>query len=369
MIGTRGVPARYGGFETAVEHVGTSLVEAGHHVTVYCRNPGQTLTRYHGMRLRNLPAIRRSSLETLSHSGISTAYAVFRDRPDAAFVFNAANAPYVPILTRTGIPTAVHIDGLDWKRAKWQGAGSRYYKWAERRAVRSATSVVADAVAIQEYLANRYGRDSVMIPYGAPITHASADAIAPLGLSSGSYHLVVARIEPENHVREILHGFLASPASLPLVVVGSAPYEGPYQREVAAIAQESPRIQLLGSVWDQELLDSLYGNCQTYVHGHSVGGTNPSLLRAMGAGAPVVAFDCDFNREVTAGTAMLFAGPADLTDILVQSESSTAEFERLGEQGRAHVAEHYRWDDVCLAYLRLAEQLTGLRTPDKATGA
>lgn len=357
MIGTRGVPARYGGFETAVEEIGHRLVAAGHQVTVYCRNRGQRERTYGGMRLVNLPAVRVRSLETITHSGISIAHAIIRGRPDAAFVFNAANAPYLPFLRASGIPTAVHIDGLEWKRAKWAGNGARYYRWAERRSVLAADAVIADAQAIADHVSVAHGRDAVLIPYGAPVTHAGAQRLVELNLEPDRYHLVVARFEPENHVREIVAGYVASDAVLPLVVVGSAPYSDAYRAEIKMAAGADPRVRLVGSLWDQELLDALYGHARSYLHGHSVGGTNPSLLRAMGAGAPVSVFDCPFNREVTAGCATLFRDPSEVGEAVLAAERDGQAAAERGERGRAHAAATYRWEDVAKAYHDLARVL------------
>jgi hypothetical protein len=131
MLGTRGVPARYGGFETAVEEIGKRLVLAGHEVTVFCRGNREFGDEYLGMRLVHLPSVRRKALETLSHTALSVVHSEARDA-DMAFVFNAANAPLLPVLRLTGTPVAVHVDGLEWQRSKWSGAGQRYYLACER---------------------------------------------------------------------------------------------------------------------------------------------------------------------------------------------------------------------------------------------
>ena len=357
LIGTRGVPARYGGFETAIEEIGPRLATRGHEITVYCRNPGQKQTEYLGMRLVNLPALRRRSLETLSHSLLSVAHAVVSLRPDVAILFNAANAPLLPILNVARIPVAVHMDGLEWKRAKWAGAGAKYYRSAERWSARFADECIADARGISEHLLREHGRDSVYIPYGAELVHLDGSRLREIGLVRHEYHLVVARFEPENHVREIVAGYTASPARFPLIVVGSAPYSDDYTRSVHAAAGNDPRVQFVGGVWDQELLNDLYGGTLTYCHGHSVGGTNPSLLRAMGAGAPVVAHDNVFNREVTGGFARFFSKPADIAASLLADEADQVGALERGAKGRSHAAEEYSWESVADDYERLCRQL------------
>ncbi|WP_199286784.1 DUF1972 domain-containing protein [Nocardioides houyundeii] len=244
MIGTRGVPAQYGGFETAIEEIGQRLVKRGHRVDVYCRNAGQDERTHLGMRLINLPAVRKRSLETLSHTGLSVAHAI-GSRPDAAIVFNAANAPYLRLLKMARIPVAVHMDGLEWKREKWKGAGARYYKRAEEKAAASGVPLIADARGIAEHLRTAYGRDSHFIPYGAPILDAGDDLLNKVGLERNRYHLVVARMEPENHVTQIVEGHVAAKAELPLVVVGSAPYGNEYMDRVRRLAQQGD-VRLLG---------------------------------------------------------------------------------------------------------------------------
>jgi glycosyltransferase involved in cell wall biosynthesis len=361
MIGTRGVPARYGGFETAIEEIGRRLVERGHEVTVYCRNPGQAQTRHLGMRLVNLPAVRRRELDTLSHSTLSVRHAVTRARPDVAVVFNAANAPLLPVLKTARIPTAVHVDGLEWRRAKWAGTGARYYRWAERAVVRRADEVIADSNGIVAHLRSVYGREATYIPYGAPIVEAADDRLTELGLTRHGFHLAVARFAPENHVREIVEGFVASSAVNPLVVVGGAPYEEAYTALVHAAAGDDRRVRFVGEVWDHELLSQLYGNALSYLHGHSVGGTNPSLLQAMGAGAPVSVHDVVFNHEVTGGHARLWTTSADVCSAVKADEGDVAAALERGAKGRGHVELAYRWDDVAAAYEDLCMALGGRR--------
>ncbi|KAA1422780.1 glycosyltransferase family 1 protein [Mumia zhuanghuii] len=373
LIGTRGVPARYGGFETAVEEIGRRLADSGHEVWVYCRTveDEDRPRTYLGMHLVHLPAVRRKTLETLSHTALSVAHAVTRRRRfDAAVVFNAANAPFVPGLRLRRTPVAVHVDGLEWQRAKWSGAGRRYYRTAESASVRWADALIADAVGIADYYEDEFGVETTFVPYGAPILDSSAaDRIAELDLTPGRYHLVVARFEPENHVREIVAGYRASRADHPLVVVGSAPYADAYTAEIEALASDDPRIRLVGGVWDQAQLDQLYANAATYLHGHSVGGTNPSLLRAMGAGAPVIAFDVVFNREVLGDAAPVFSSPDDLARLVEKAEGDPEGTRALGRSLQERASRRYRWEDVADAYADLLERLTrGYSTRGAASG-
>lgn len=366
MVGTRGVPAHYGGFETCVEEVGARLADRGHDVVVYCRrasedDDGDRLAVHRGMRLVHLPAMRSRTLETLSHTGASVAHLVRRPT-DVALVFNAANAPYLPLLRVRRIPVATHVDGLEWKRAKWGATGQSYYRRSEALAVRFSDALIADAVGIQDYYTERFGAETTLITYGAPVVGGGGDPVrlAELGLEPGGYHLVVARFEPENHVDVIVEGYSASRARKPLVVVGSAPYSDAYTQRVRSLADD--RVTFLGGVWDQDLLDELYAGSHTYLHGHSVGGTNPSLLRAIGASAAVSAFDVSFNREVLADAGAYWTTPDDVRAVVERTEDDAADTALRGGLA-AERAALYDWDVVTDGYEALCQRLARLRTP------
>jgi glycosyltransferase involved in cell wall biosynthesis len=359
ILGTRGVPATYGGFETAVEEIGKRLVTRGYEVTVYCRNPGQKQTEYLGMHLVNLPAIKHRFTETLSHTTFSTAHAIIKDHPDVVLLLNAGNAPLLRPLKLAKIPTAIHLDGLESKREKWRGAGAKYYKWAEDASVKQGQEVIADAQAIADHVKAGYNRDCVVIAYGAPVIHPKSTRLHELGLEKNNYHLVVARFEPENHVLEAVHAFKASEETKPLVVVGSAPYSQWYVDAVHGAAANDPRIHFTSGIYDQELLDQLYGNATTYIHGHSVGGTNPSLLRAMGAGAAVLAYDVEFNREVTNDQALFWSDADALTGLFdeIATGNKDQELNDLKAKSQQRILEHYQWDQVTDQYEALIKKL------------
>ncbi len=361
MLGTRGVPAHYGGFETCVEEVGARLAARGHDVVVYCRSTApkaQRPKRHRGMRLVYLPAIRRRSLETLSHSAISVAHLMLHGA-DVAFFYNSANAAFLPLARLRRIPVATHVDGLEWKRAKWSGAGRRYYRVAEQLAVRWSDALIADAQGIADYYTAQFAAPTVGIAYGtATPTPEAVHRISELGLEPGGYHLVVARFEPENHVDTIVDGYVRSGCALPLVVVGSAPYGREYTDRVRRLADG--RVRMLGGIWDNELLDGLYAGALTYLHGHSVGGTNPSLLRAMGASTAVIAWDVNFNEEVLGDAGLYFSRPDELARLLEAAESDP-EAEALRGLRGAEEAKRYDWNDVAERYEALAKELPARR--------
>lgn len=349
FVGTRGIPAAYGGFETAVEEIGSRLAERGHEVRVYRRGRERPFC-YKGISVVSLPAIRVKSLETLSHTALSVGHLLCH-RVDAAVVMNVANAPLARILKRAAIPVALHLDGLEWMRGKWGPVGKMYYKKTEKWAAGAASELIADSGGIVSYYQDRYGVEPVFIPYGAgeplPLDVAALHAI---GLSPGRFHLSVARLEPENQVLEIIQGYVSSAARLPLVVVGDVPYRSNYKDRVLAAAAGDSRVLWLGSVYEQSKLDSLYRGALSYIHGHSVGGTNPSLLRAMAAGSLPLVHGNVFNLEVVGpGSGVCWRGEKDLFQLIdrVEMDPSWVRTSRTETSGRLA---HYSWDGVAEAY-------------------
>ncbi|WP_136050874.1 DUF1972 domain-containing protein [Microbacterium sp. K36] len=358
MVGTRGVPAAYGGFETAIEEVGRRLADRGHDVVVYTRGSEHREKEYLGMRVVHLPAVPVKQVETLSHTGLSALHLLFHRRPDATFVFNAANSPFLPLLRLRRAPVALHMDGLEWRRSKWGPRGKAYYRWAEQFGVRTADALIADAPGISDYYRHQFDVPTELIRYGAPILdQPPTHRLAEMELTPGGYHLVVARFEPENHVLEIVRGYRASAARLPLVVVGSAPYAAGYIQEIRNAAEGDERIRLVGGVYDQELLDALYAHAATYLHGHSVGGTNPSLLRAMGAGTAVIGYEVPFNREVLDGNGWFFADADDVAAHVAAAEGDTAARDAHAAAVQEIARTRFRWDDVADEYEDLARRL------------
>ena len=336
---------------------GLRLASRGHRVRVYCRTSnrrGSDLASYRGMELIHRGALPRRSLETISHSALSVGHLIGR-RTDVAIVFNAANSLLLPALRSARIPVATHVDGLEWKRAKWGTVGSQYYRAAERLAIRWSDALIADARGIADYYRERFDAETELITYGAPNISAIGDTrLAEVGLASKGYHLAVARFEPENNIDVIVRGYRRSKARLPLVVVGSAPYADEYTRSVHSLADE--RVRFLGGVWDQDLLDQLYAHAFVYLHGHSVGGTNPSLLRAIGAGTPTVAFDVGFNRDVLGDVGWYFRNSEEVAQFVTDIESDP---EQVAARGKAALtrAAAYDWDDVTVCYEQLCRRL------------
>ncbi len=360
ILGTRGIPARYGGFETLAEELSARLVEARHEVTVYTRRHTAVpaVRRHRGAIVRVLPALRTKALETLSHTLVSCLDAS-RRRFDVVLLCNAANAPFLPVLHAKRLPVALNVDGIERKRRKWGALGSRYYRIGEALAARWADVLVTDAAAMQRYYRRAWRRDSVMIPYGGDLPRPVGDAmLRGLGLEADGYLLYVSRFEPENNPDRVAEAYRHVAGNVPLVMVGGAPYAKALAKRVRDVAARDSRIVLAGPIYGEGYRELLF-HARAYVHATEVGGTHPALVEAMGAGRVVFFLDNLPNREVVAGAGVPFRFEAtpSLAEVIGAFLARPAEFQSLAEAARARVMDRYRWDDVAAAYERLLEGL------------
>jgi len=358
ILGTRGVPACYGGFETLAEELGRRLVTRGHEVTVYGRRGfvDPRLERHRGMRLVVLPAIRRKHLETLSHTLLSALHAGGQ-RYDAVLLCNAANAPLVPILKLAGIPVALNVDGLERKRRKWGAVARGYYRLCEALAALLADRLVTDAEVIRRYYRRAYRVASTMIPYGGDLEPPrGADLFERLGLEPGQYLLYVSRFEPENNPDRVVEAYRRLDTHRRLVMVGGAPYAPGLTRRVRELADD--RVLLPGPVYGDGYRQLLF-SCRLYLHATEVGGTHPALVEAMGAGRPVLYYDTPENREVAggAGQPFTFSGERALERVLGSTVEDAALLDELGRRSRQRVVDRYSWEGVATAYEEVLEGL------------
>lgn len=358
FLGSRGIPARYGGFETFVEQVSTRLVELGVDVTVFCEGSRDGAPRtFGGVNLEHVRAWAPGPLRTLQFDAQCIARA--SRRFDVVYMLGYGSSVFCALPRLLGRETWINMDGLEWRRSKWS-APARAWLWSmERLAFRTATRLVFDNAALRDdVLARTRGRVATsVIEYGAPVyvrddeTH----ALARFGLEPGRYRIAVARLEPENHLVEIARAQAASRSELPLAIVTNLELGGSYARELERHA--GPRVKLLGSVYDPDVLKPLRRHAHSYVHGHSVGGTNPSLLEALGCASVVLAHDNAFNREVLAGDALFWSRVDELAEHIRASEAlPAAEIERLRAAGLARAREHYSWERIARAYAALVQE-------------
>jgi len=355
LLGTRGVPAHHGGFETCAEEVSRGLAARGHAVTVYCRwgNAPGNPTTHHGVTLRYTRHIDRKALGTLTHTLAATWDAVRRDF-DVLVYFNVGNVlPIVLAKLMRRVPVVLNVDGLEWKRRKWGWLGQTYYQISEWLSPKVVDRLITDSRAIQEYYARRWRAPSTFLPYGAHLDDARSPAVlSEYGLEPGNYFLTVSRLEPENNADLTVRAFADVVTDKKLVIVG----DGSYRSEFAARLQRTadPRVVFPGAVHDPDRVRELYCGAFAYIHGNEVGGTNPALLRAMGHANCVLALDVPYNAEVVEDAALLYRkDPGDLAGKMRLVLGDPGLVQRLGERARQRVRASYAWEDVVQGYERL----------------
>lgn len=369
LIGTRGVPASYGGFETCVEELGCRLVERGHQVTVYCRSNHyeNQVPSHRGMKLVYLPNLQKKSLDTLSHTFLSMFHAVCQPY-DILMVFNAANSPALLLPRIFNRKIAINTDGLEWKRGKWGRIGRRYYKFAEWLSTKLADRIVADSKGIQDYYRETYGADSCNIAYGAEVaTGKNPKLLDDLSLEPSGYFLQITRFEPENNPLLTLQAFKMLGTDKKLVLVGGVPYESDYSRAITAEARSCPGVILPGCIYDKALLNELWCNCFAYVHGNEVGGTNPALLQTMASGCFTIAIDVPFSRDVLEEGGIYFRkDAADLAEKMRWALDNPLQLAHYKSCAVTRITREYTWDKVTDGYEKLFyELISGKQVPER----
>ena len=358
IIGTRGIPANYGGFETFAEELSKRLVARGHEVTVYCRSHyvARSLKECNGADLIVLPTLRYKYFDTVIHSLLSMLNAVPK-RFDCVLVCNAANSPFIPILEWTGTPVAVNVDGLERHRKKWNALGRLYYALGERASLWFASRVVTDARVIRDYYKERYGADTMLIAYGAEVERSAApEILRKYDLESEKYILYVSRLEPENNAQMVIEAFRKLEIQQPLVIVGDAPYATRYKEHLRDLAAGDVRIRFLGSVYGAEK-KALEQNAAVYVHATEVGGTHPALIEAMGAGNCCLVYDTPENREVAADAGLYYSDSDSLAALLRGVLSDGTLIGEYRRRAQDRVRENYDWETVTDEYERLFERV------------
>lgn len=365
LLGSRGIPARYGGYETLMEEIAVRLAEMGHDVTVYCRShyTRRDETEHGGAHLVRLPTLRTKHLDTPVHTFLSALHALGQSlrgrRYDAALVVNAANALFLPLLRLARVPTALHVDGIEKRRAKWGALGRTVYALSERLACRWPDEVVSDAEAIHDHYLERYGADSWLITYGVdPRPPRERGTLERFGLNERGYFLYVSRFEPENNPHRVVEAYRGVGGELPLVMVGDAPYASRFIDELRANADE--RVIFPGAIYGEGYRELLSG-ALAYVQATEVGGTHPALVEAMGYGNCVVVNDVAENVEVAGPDAPTFRAhdPITLTAVLETLRQDPDEARRLGRFAEDRAAERYSWDAVSRRYAELFAYLAG----------
>src|SRR3954454_7015377 len=359
ILGTRGIPASYSGFETAAEQLAERLTDRGHEVVVYCRPHvvDKRIRTYKGARLVHLPTVRNKYLDTFAHTLLSAIHSAKREKPDVALFFIAGNAPLCMVTRVAGIPTVINIDGLDSDRGKWPALAKAYLRFAERNAPRWADRAITDSHAVADVYEHRYGRRIGVVPYGVEDPGWDGrGTLGQLGLQARRYVLFVGRLEPENNPHLLVEAWarlpLAQTNGMKLVVVGGAPYADDYIRTV--MREGDPRVVFPGYVFGRGYWE-LQRHAYAFVAPTEVGGTHPVILEALAAGNCVLVNDHPPNVETVGEAGVTFSGREGVPSLAAHLER-LFDHPEIVEAYRARAlerAQSYSWELVTDAYERL----------------
>ncbi|HYM09605.1 MAG TPA: DUF1972 domain-containing protein [Bryobacterales bacterium] len=360
LLGTRGIPARYGGFETFAEELATRLAGRGHQVTVYCRsrNCPEAPPVYRGVRLVTLPTITHKYFDTIVHTFLSTIHLLLHRR-DVALYCNGANAIFTALPRLAGMPAVINVDGLERNRKKWNALARAWYAFSERLTTLFPTAVITHAQAIARYYLERYGLRTQFIPYGAAAeTVETREALDRFGLEPDGYWLYVSRLEPENNALLVAQAFAQTSVPQKLVMVGDAPYARDYIRQVRAT--RDPRILFTGAVYGTAYHE-LQSHAFAYIHATEVGGTHPALIEAMGRGRCVLYLNTAENAEAAGGAGIAFEASVASLAAAIERAAALPDEERrgLGRRALERVRACYDWEAVTDAYEELFRRCAG----------
>lgn len=364
MLGLYGMPLRnlhFTGFETGFGEIAPRLVAMGHEVTIYCRRSQypkeMQITSEKGVRMIFVPSPGGKNFSGLIATMFASLHALAFGGYDVFFFVNVGMGMHAAFCRLFGKKVVMNVNGLDWKRAKWGPAARAYFLTAAHAAIRFCTRLVTDAEAMRRYYEEEFGKETTMIAYGAYIEDsAKPELIKQFGLEAGGYYLIASRLIPENHADVIIEEFLRSGTNRRLVIAGGANYDSPFHRRLRELSTDA--VLFTGHIHDQEVIKELHCNCFAYLHGHSVGGTNPSLLKAMGYGNCVIALDTVFNREVLADTGLFFSKePGSLAALIQRVEAGPAEIASLKARARQRIRDEYTWEKVSGQYDELFREV------------
>ena len=364
IIGTRGYPYVYSGYETFVKQLSERLVLKDCNVTVYCHKGLFEIRpkEIKGIKLVYVPTIETKILSQPIHSFLSIIHACFSNT-DVLLVVNSANGPFGLLTKLFKVPTAINVDGLEWLRPKWKGLGSIYFKWASKMATLFYDQIINDSDEMRKVYLDLFKRDSKVIAYGADIRKSkNPDLINKWNLKQREYYLVIGRLIPDNNADLIIKGFLKSNSKKKLVIVGDVPYKDSYASNLKKINDK--RLIFTGYVKDQDLLAELYHNCYVYVHGHEFGGTNPTMIKAMAYGCAILALDTVFNKEMLQkGKFGLFFKKEliSVTNQIDYCEKENIIMDKLRSESINGITKKYNWDFVTKEYLEVFQSLVSQR--------
>lgn len=361
IIGSRGYPYVYSGYETFVKELVNRLVKQDIEVTVYCHKSlfKERPKEVNGVKLVYIRTIQRKTLSQLVHSFQAMLHACFR-KYDVILVVNTANGPFGLFTKIFRKKTAINVDGLEWLRPKWKGLGGKYFYTASKMATKLYDEIITDSFEMEKTYQELFKTESTVIAYGANIRESKdASLIQKWQLDKNGYYLIVGRLIPDNNADLIVKEFIKSNSTKKLVIVGDVPYKDTYAQTIKST--KDPRVIFTGYVTNQDELAELYHNCFAYFHGHEFGGTNPSMLKALAYGCAIIALETRFNREMLDHDkhGVFFTKDEDSLKNLVEATEKTPEkLDHFRETSRDRIRNNYTWEKITQQYIDLFKKMT-----------
>ncbi len=356
IIGSRGYPYVYSGYETLVKELAERLVKSGNEVTVYCHRKlfNKRPKKVNEINLVYTPSVHSKVFSQLYNSFFSFVHVCF-SKNDVVLVVNSANGPFGLLTKFFGKKTCINVDGLEWLRPKWRGLGSVYFRFASKLATLFFDEIITDSFEMNKIYRNKFGKKSTVIAYGSTMkVKKKSKVLQKFSLQKKQYYLIVGRLIPDNNSSLIIEGFLKSNSKKSIVIVGDVPYNDNYTNNIKLLS--SKKVVFTRYVNDQIDLTALYDNCFGYIHGHEFGGTNPTMINALDLNCQILALDTVFNREMLESKKTVLFNKNSISKKIDEFENK---YEELIKTNNSYtLPKKYNWDFISDQYLEVFDSIT-----------
>ena len=356
IIGSRGYPFVYSGYETLVKELSERLVKSDCEVTVYCHRKlfNEKPKKVNGVNLVYTPSVNSKVFSQLYNSFFSFTH-VFFSKNDVVLVVNSANGPFGLLAKIFRKKTCINVDGLEWLRPKWSGLGSFYFRFASKLATIFFDIIITDSVEMNKVYRNKFGKNSTVIAYGSTMkVKKKSKILQKFNLQNKQYYLIVGRLIPDNNSKLIIEGFLKSNSIKSIVIVGDVPYNDNYANDIKLL--RSKRVVFTGYINDQVDLTALYQNCFGYIHGHEFGGTNPAMINALDLNCQILALDTVFNKEMLVNKESVLFDKNSISKKINEFENKYDDF--IQKNRSYKLPKKYNWNFISNQYLEVFRELT-----------
>ena len=357
IIGSRGYPYVYSGYETLVRELSERLVNNGHHVIVYCHSSLfiKKPKKVNGINLVYTPSVNSKIFSQLYNSFFSFIHVCFSNN-DVVLVVNSANGPFGILTKIFRKKTCVNVDGLEWLRPKWKGLGSIYFRFASKLTTLFFDEIITDSIEMNKIYKNTFGKKSTVIAYGSTmVANNKSKILEKFKLQQKQYYLIVGRLIPDNNSKLIIDGFLKSNSNKSIVIVGDVPYNDDYANDIKLLS--SNKVVFTGYVNDQVDLTTLYENCFGYIHGHEFGGTNPTMINALDLNCKILALDTVFNREMLYNKISILFNKNENSISNKINEFEDSHYDLVSKNTNYKLPKKYNWDFISNQYLEVFQNL------------